>query len=362
MFSCLACTFGQILILPIKLFHKQLFYSLNAKLCYCYFCLIPYLVENWGGFKVQAYGNKEVFEIFKRSNDKNMLVVMNHTGEVDWMIGWSIIDKIGLLGEVKTVIKDMVKYVPVFGWSFYLSDYIFVKRSAQKDIPRITKACDLFKDYPHNFVMSIFPEGTRFTEEKHEQSLKYAASNGLPQYKYHLLPRTKGLYHLVTMMKQNKRSKYIFDLEYAYRGEEGTALRFLNAEQGHCDVHIRFFPLADVPDDEGGFTEWLYQLFEEKDRLMDYHKRHNDFPGDKLVAEECYWRSKLSLFWAVASTLPILYTVCQLICAGQLWYLSLLLGIIPLGSFGFNLLIRITQSKHSSSYGRSSNSSTKKQD
>lgn len=40
--------------------------------------------------------------------------------------------------------------------------------------------------------LSLFPEGTRFTSDKHAASMKIAAEKGLPLLKHHLLPRTKG--------------------------------------------------------------------------------------------------------------------------------------------------------------------------
>lgn len=38
----------------------------------------------------------------------------------------------------------------------------------------------------------MFCEGTRFTKQKHEASMKIAKEKGLPELKHHLLPRTKG--------------------------------------------------------------------------------------------------------------------------------------------------------------------------
>ena len=35
-------------------------------------------------------------------------------------------------------------------------------------------------------------EGTRYTEDKRLESMKYAREKGLPELKYHILPRTKG--------------------------------------------------------------------------------------------------------------------------------------------------------------------------
>lgn len=42
--------------------------------------------------------------------------------------------------------------------------------------------------------VTIFSEGTRFTPEKHAESMKVAREKGLPELKYHLLPRTKGFF------------------------------------------------------------------------------------------------------------------------------------------------------------------------
>ncbi|KAI6659739.1 1-acyl-sn-glycerol-3-phosphate acyltransferase gamma [Oopsacas minuta] len=350
-FACISCTIGQIIAFPLKYISPRLFYVLNDKLCYCYFCLIPYAVENWGGYTIRVYGKDGIYQTFEKSRNKNMLVVMNHTGEVDWMIGWSLIERVGLLGVVKTMIKDSVKYVPVFGWSFYFSDYIFVKRSAQTDLPLIKKACDVYKKYPYNFLMTIFPEGTRFTREKHSESLAFACKRDLPQYKHHLLPRAKGLYTLVCMMKNNDNSEFFYDVEFAYRGKEATTLGILSGDAGMCDVNMRLIPLRDIPLEEKAFSEWLYQLFREKDELMEYHLKHGCFPGMHLQADQGYWRSKLALFWSLVSTLPILSLLYCLISSEQWIIVAFLIGLVPIASWMFKQLIHLTESKHGSSYG-----------
>lgn len=350
-FAALSCTALQVLALPLKFIRPRWFYFVIDKLSYSYFCLIPFAVENWGGYAVRVYGEEGIFELFKKTKDKNMLVVMNHTGEVDWMIGWSIIERIGLLGVVKTVIKDPVKYVPVFGWSFYLSDYIFVKRSAQTDLPLIHRACDRYREYPYKFVMTIFPEGTRFTREKHLESKEFARKKQLPLYKHHLLPRAKGLHTLLCMMKENDNSEFFYDLEFAYRGKQATTLGILSGDAGKCDVNMRIIPLREIPSEEKAFSEWLYQLFREKDELMEYHSEKGHFPGLHHQAEQGYWRSKLALFWFLASTLPVLSLICSLVANSQWLLLTSLLGLVPVVSWSFKQLIQMTESKHGSTYG-----------
>ena len=46
-------------------------------------------------------------------------------------------------------------------------------------------------------------EGTRFTEGKRSESMKYAREKNLPELKYHILPRTKGF----TMIMQGAKGK-----------------------------------------------------------------------------------------------------------------------------------------------------------
>jgi hypothetical protein len=46
-------------------------------------------------------------------------------------------------------------------------------------------------------------EGTRYTETKRLESMKYAREKSLPELKYHILPRTKG----VTMIMQGAKGK-----------------------------------------------------------------------------------------------------------------------------------------------------------
>jgi lysophosphatidic acid acyltransferase/lysophosphatidylinositol acyltransferase len=49
--------------------------------------------------------------------------------------------------------------------------------------------------------MLLFPEGTRFTEEKHEKSLEVARKKGLPLLQHHLLPRAKGFVVSIQALK-----------------------------------------------------------------------------------------------------------------------------------------------------------------
>lgn len=51
----------------------------------------------------------------------------------------------------------------------------------------------------------LFPEGTRFTKEKHRKSMEVARAKGMPELKHLLFPRTKGF--VSTMMALKKSDK-----------------------------------------------------------------------------------------------------------------------------------------------------------
>ena len=66
--------------------------------------------------------------------------------------------------------------------------------------------------------MAIFAEGTRFTEAKLQSSREYAQSKGLPELKYHLLPRPRGLSITLHQFKDTGRKQTDRSTD---RGREG---------------------------------------------------------------------------------------------------------------------------------------------
>ena len=97
-----------------------------------------------------------------------------------------------------------------------------MKRNWAEDSKTIIKQVASIFDFPkdHHFnvkyfnanrifcfflKISIYCEGTRFTEEKHKASIEFAKSKGLPQLKHHLLPRVKGF----SLLMQSGKNKSI---------------------------------------------------------------------------------------------------------------------------------------------------------
>jgi lysophosphatidic acid acyltransferase/lysophosphatidylinositol acyltransferase len=64
--------------------------------------------------------------------------------------------------------------------------------------------------------MLLYAEGTRFTKEKHEASIKFAQTKGLPELKEHLLPRTKGFTIGLPHFRQNLPA--VYNVQIVFKG------------------------------------------------------------------------------------------------------------------------------------------------
>lgn len=61
-----------------------------------WFIELVFLGDWWSGSEVVFYVDKQEFD--KYYGKEHAYCVMNHTYEVDWLIGWMICDRIHLLG------------------------------------------------------------------------------------------------------------------------------------------------------------------------------------------------------------------------------------------------------------------------
>lgn len=62
----------------------------------CCSAVIPWAVESWAEYEIRVFAKEGVVE--KYANTEHALCVLNHRGDLDWMIGWVFIERIGMLG------------------------------------------------------------------------------------------------------------------------------------------------------------------------------------------------------------------------------------------------------------------------
>lgn len=79
---------------------------------------------------------------------EHVLLMMNHSYEIDWLIGWMFCEKSGVLGNCKAYAKKVIQYIPAVGWSWKFAEFVFLERSYDKDKEIIGRQINEIFDYP----------------------------------------------------------------------------------------------------------------------------------------------------------------------------------------------------------------------
>ena len=58
--------------------------------------VIPWALESWAEYEIRVFAKNG--EVEKYANTEHALCVLNHRGDLDWMIGWVFIERVGMLG------------------------------------------------------------------------------------------------------------------------------------------------------------------------------------------------------------------------------------------------------------------------
>jgi len=104
-----------------------------------------------------------VFAGDKVPHDNRVLISCNHRTEVDWMYIWDLAIRKGKIGYCKYAVKSSVRNVPIFGWAFWVFEFLMLERKWDVDKPVIESYLKNFMDPADPLWLVIFPEGTDFT-------------------------------------------------------------------------------------------------------------------------------------------------------------------------------------------------------
>ncbi|XP_049761038.1 1-acyl-sn-glycerol-3-phosphate acyltransferase delta isoform X2 [Elephas maximus indicus] len=220
-----------LLLWPVS---KQLFRKINCRLSYCVSSQLVMLLEWWSGTECTLYTDPRDYPKYGK---ESAIVVLNHKFEIDFLCGWTLAERFGLLPASKVLAKKELAYVPIIGWMWYFLEMVFCKRKWEEDRKTVLKSLLNLRDYPEKFFFLIHCEGTRFTEKKHQISMQVAKAKGLPSLKYHLLPRTKGF--AVTVRSLRNVVSAVYDCTLNFRNNENpTLLGVLNGKKYHSDLYV----------------------------------------------------------------------------------------------------------------------------
>ncbi|RLN57271.1 hypothetical protein BBJ28_00018877 [Nothophytophthora sp. Chile5] len=229
------------------------------------------------------------------------IIIANHQVDADWWYIWQAARSQQAAGNVKIVLKDQLKYLPIIGWGMRLFQFLFLRRRIDEDAVHIKKYMDglITDEFP--FWLVVFPEGTTIHQEYVAKSQAFAAGSGRPKFERVLLPRTTGMQIILDAVADVKPDIYDLTLAFpSYSGEVPTydmgydrkidtevpsmkSMLAGKAPVGRVALHSRKFSYDEATKDLEGFLDARWQ--EKEDRLR-YFIEHQRFPGQPEDAAE----------------------------------------------------------------------------
>nr|XP_020736542.1 1-acyl-sn-glycerol-3-phosphate acyltransferase epsilon [Odocoileus virginianus texanus] len=274
------------------------FYQAVDDRLYCvYQSMVLFFFENYTGVQILLYGDLP-------KNKENVIYLANHQSTVDWIIADILAVRQNALGHVRYVLKDGLKWLPLYGCYFSQHGGIYVKRSAKFNENQMRKKLQRYINAGTPMYLVIFPEGTRYNPELTKvisASQAFAAQEGLPVLKHVLTPRIKATHVAFDSMKDYLDA--VYDVTVAFEGsvddkgqrkEAPSMAEFLCKECPKIHIHIDRIDKKNIPEEQASMKRWLHERFEIKDKLLiEFYdspdpERRNKFPGESV-------NSKLSL-------------------------------------------------------------------
>lgn len=354
----IAQLFLYALIRPIS---QKLFRELNHYLQYSYWSQ-SVAVTDWNtNVKCRVYYKDEA--TYKEFGTHSGVVIANHRYDIDWLAAWMLSDKLGMLGSDKAMLKSSLRYVPVIGWGWSLSDMIFLSRNWQKDRENLAKSMEVLTTYPRSLILSYF-EGTRFTQKKYEASVAFAEEKKLPiRLKSHLIPRTRGFHCMTQVIKakmaENPKLKYgLYNFQVALDNDDNSKASMtsvLSGAETTIHIYVESLDVTKVPtDSEEANAKYLYELYQEKDRLFDYFKEHGRFPGILKPYKPRLPTLLNWCAWMLVTYVTLIYQYYVCFTSGSTLYIVLMLTLALSVILAVRIALNSTKVSKSSSYGTSS--------
>ncbi|XP_070557127.1 1-acyl-sn-glycerol-3-phosphate acyltransferase epsilon-like [Ptychodera flava] len=283
-------------ILPTRWYH-----AVDDVMYSCYQRMVVFFYEHYTGLEVVLYGDVDCLE-----KKENVIYICNHQSTIDWIVSDLVSIRQGSLGHLRYVLKDGLKYFPLYGAYFAMHGGVYVKRSGQFKTDTFTKRLEKFPKHNIPLWLVIFPEGTRYNPELPDvikKSQGFAYSSGLTVLNQVLTPRVKATAASLHELRNYIDAVYDCTIAYEWKDENfqrkpGPGMTdFLTGCCSRVHVHIRRVKVEDVPVDTNECRQWLHDAFEEKDIMLeDFYSNDPNVQG-RLPGEG--QRSPLSLMQTV---------------------------------------------------------------
>nr|XP_032518386.1 acyl-CoA:lysophosphatidylglycerol acyltransferase 1-like [Danaus plexippus plexippus] len=248
-------------------------------------------------------------------SNRRTLVLANHQSTADvpmLMTAWN--PRPGVLSNLMWIMDRVFKFTNFGIVSVLHKDFFIQAGKAKRD-----QSLEELKDHIHKYYiplgrqfMVLFPEGG-FLHKRKEISQRFAEKNNLPKLEYVSLPRAGAMkvimeeigprYEQAGTSRDNKRDdfnqnstktskadaiEWILDVTIAYPDRVPIHLQdIVCGIRPPCTTHLyyRLYPSSEVPSDNEELTQWLYDRFIEKDKMLEEYYRTGKFPSKGSISE-----------------------------------------------------------------------------
>jgi lysocardiolipin and lysophospholipid acyltransferase len=236
----------------------------------------------WGMCVVVArvlYGTDATIDGDDVPAGENAIVLCNHQSMSDITVLFELAYRKGRLGDLKWYVKDILKWVPGIGWGMVFLDCIFVRRNWTQDKEHIRRIFSRILRDKVPVWIATFPEGTRLTPAKAERSRAYAAKAGLPAFAHVMVPRTKGV--VATLGGLQGHLDAVYDVTIGYSAAIPTLGDWVKGYVPKVHLHVRRFPLSELPRSEEERADWVVDRFAAKDGLLEGFYANGRWPAQE---------------------------------------------------------------------------------
>lgn len=204
------------------------------------------------------------------------LVTCNHRSWIDVVVLQKVFHR--RIPFLKFFLKRELVWVPVLGGAWWALDFPFMRRHSREyleahpekrgsDLETTRRACEKFGD--SSVTVLNFPEGTRFTPEKHDDQES--------PYKHLLKPKAGGAAFVLEAMGEKLKS--LLDVTVVYPERPARFWDLFTGRIRRVVVRVRE---RAIPEEflQGGsyledptvrerFQTWVREIWSEKDALID---------------------------------------------------------------------------------------------
>lgn len=346
--SGLIINFIQLLTCVLWPINKSLYRRINVRLAYSLCSQLVVVLDWWSGTECNLYADEKLESFGK----EHAIIILNHNYELDFLCGWTICERYGVLGSSKVLAKHELLKVPLIGWTWYFIEMVFCKRNWAEDKKAVINGLNNLKDFPEKMWVLLYCEGTRFTEKKHQISMEVADSKGLPRLKHHLLPRTKGFTTTLHCLRDTVSA--VYDVTLNFRdGKVPSLADIVKGRQFKADLYVRRIPVEEIPEDEKECADWVHKLYQEKDALQEGYFTTGRFPGNLIPPpRRLPWALFNLIFWTVLLLSPLVWFAVGVVTSGNPLLILGLLVLLVVASVAVKKLISVSDVKKTgSSYG-----------